>query len=41
MNEGNGPALALYERLGFSASTKAPGGRDLLMRRMIPEARGQ
>ena len=41
VNEGNGPALALYERLGFSASTKAPGGRDLLMRRMIPEARGQ
>ncbi len=35
VNEGNGPALALYERFGFRASTKAPGGRDLLMRRML------
>ena len=36
VNEDNGPALALYERFGFSASTKAPGGKDLLMRLMIP-----
>lgn len=38
VNEANGPALALYERFGFSASTKAPGGKDLLMRLMMPEA---
>lgn len=41
VNEDNGPALALYGRLGFSVSTKAPGGRDLLMRRLILDARGQ
>ena len=38
VNATNGPALALYERFGFSASTKAPGGKDLLMRLMLPEA---
>ncbi len=32
VNEANTAALALYERFGFSASSKAPGGRDLLMR---------
>lgn len=32
VNEANTAALALYERFGFNASAKAPGGRDLLMR---------
>ena len=31
-NEDNPPALALYQRLGFSAVSESPGGRNLLMR---------
>lgn len=32
VNEDNRPARDLYARLGFSLSTKPPGGRDVLMR---------
>jgi GNAT superfamily N-acetyltransferase len=32
VNERNDAALALYSSLGFEVSTKAPGGRDVLMR---------
>lgn len=35
VNERNEAALALYERAGFAVSTKPPGGRDVLMRRLL------
>jgi len=35
VNETNPAALALYDSLGFSASSDPPGGRNLLMRRRL------
>ena len=35
VNEANPAALALYDSLGFSASSDPPGGRNLLMRRRL------
>lgn len=35
VNERNEAALALYERAGYEVSTKPPGGRDVLMRRLV------
>ena len=35
VNEANPAALALYEGLGFTAVSDPPGGRNLLMRRLI------
>lgn len=35
VNERNAAALALYEEHGFEVSTKPPGGRDVLMRRLL------
>ncbi len=32
----NGPAISLYESLGFSGLSKGTGGRDLLMGRRLP-----
>jgi GNAT superfamily N-acetyltransferase len=37
VNERNPAALALYERFGFAVSTKAPGGRDVLMRLVLED----
>jgi ribosomal protein S18 acetylase RimI-like enzyme len=37
-NEENAPAIALYESLGFSASSKNGGGRDLFLGLRLPEA---
>ena len=34
-NEGNAPALALYERHGFSARSKGGAGRDLFLGRRL------
>jgi GNAT superfamily N-acetyltransferase len=36
-NEANAAALALYERLGFSAQSKGGAGRDLFMGRSLEE----
>ncbi len=36
-NEENAAAIALYERLGFSARSKSGGGRDLFLGLRLPE----